>query len=399
LSKNALIAEDDPVSLHILKSMLEQWGYDVITAVDGAEAFHIIRERLDLQLVISDWMMPNVDGLELCQLVRNMKDRPYTYFILLTARSHTEDVIEGMEAGADDFISKPFNQFELKVRVRAGERVLQLQSELAHKVQQLSEASDQMTRDIEAAAAIQMSMLPLRGKAFPGITFAYNYTPCDRIGGDFFNMVDLDGSHVGVYILDASGHGVPAALQSVAIARMLSAFDPATSLLLRGPDFTGPDKVVPPKEVTLQLNSRFQFASTRGDFITFLYGMIDLENLRFTYTRAGHPAPLVISDGKAIQMPQDGGIPIGIIPAPRYSETTVPLKKRNRLYFFTDGLTELASPSGDRFGLERLTTCLESASVLDLEKSIAGIIQESLRWQKEEPRVDDLTILGIEINA
>jgi phosphoserine phosphatase RsbU/P len=397
VNKNALIAEDDPVSLHILKTMLEKWDYRVITATDGVEAFRIFQEKEELQLVISDWMMPNVDGLELCRMVRNLGNRPYTYFILLTAKSQTEDVVEGMEAGADDFISKPFNQYELKVRIRAGERVLTLQNELASKIHLLSMAHDQITRDLDAAEAIQMSMLPARNLTFPGISYAWNYIPRDRIGGDFFNIVNLDENRLGVYIFDASGHGVPAALQSVALGRLLSTYDPNGSLLFKGPENKDEDKIVSPRDVTLQLNSHFQFASSRGDFITFLYGIIDHSKRKFTYTRAGHPAPVVISEGRAFDIPQDGGIPIGIIPSPQYTESSVNLKNHDRIYFFTDGLTEMASPSGDRFGESRLLEYLIEAHKMDLEKSVTGAVQEVFKWQQDKPRTDDLTILGIEI--
>jgi phosphoserine phosphatase RsbU/P len=399
LTTKVLIAEDDPASLLILRTLLEKWGYRVTTATDGADALLKLKEADDLQIIISDWMMPNVDGLELCKLVRSMPNRLYTYFILLTAKSQIEDLVEGMEAGADDFIAKPFNQFELRVRIRAGERTIVLQNELSRKVDELSEASRQMMHDLEAAVAIQMSMLPPKGKKYPGINFSYNFTPCDRIGGDFFNLVALDGNHLGIYICDVSGHGVPAALQSVALARMLSIYDPSASILLKQISCEGEDHIVPPCEVASRLNMGFQFASTRGDFITFLYGVLDCKERTFTYTRAGHPAPVIISREKQVLSIDEGGIPLGIVPDLTYNEQTIKLHKGDRLYFYTDGLTEIADSNSVRFGEEHLRSYLTSAMDQGLENSVDGVVQEAIKMLGQRQRADDLTILGIEVEC
>jgi phosphoserine phosphatase RsbU/P len=379
--------------------MLEKWGYIVTSATDGADALSKLKESDDIQIIISDWMMPNLDGVELCKLVRSMPDRLYTYFILLTAKAQIDDLVEGMEAGADDFIAKPFNQFELRVRIRAGERTIVLQNELSRKVDELSEASRQITHDLEAAVAIQMSMLPPRGKKYPSINHAYNFTPCDRIGGDFFNLVVLDGDHIGVYICDVSGHGVPAALQSVALARMLSIYDPSANILLRQITCEGEEHIVSPSEVASRLNMGFQFASTRGDFITFLYGVLDCKDRTFTYTRAGHPAPVIISREQLLPTTDVGGIPLGIVPDLTYIQQTVNLHKGDRLYFYTDGLTEVADSRGERFGEERLRNYLSSAIDQGLEDSVEGVVQEAIRMLGQGQRTDDLTILGIEIES
>jgi sigma-B regulation protein RsbU (phosphoserine phosphatase) len=399
LIRKALIVEDDPVSLHILKTMLEKWEFVVITATDGGEALAKFQVDRDVEMVVSDWMMPNMDGVELCKKVRAIPGRPYTYFILLTAKSQTVDVVEGMEAGADDFISKPFNQYELRVRIRAGERVLELQSQLEKKLEELSDATEQMRWDLEAAAAIQMSMLPSRQKTFPAIDYAWRFIPCDRIGGDFFNLVKLDDHRIGIYIFDVSGHGVPAALQAVALGRMLSAYDSSASILLKPGSTSNDHLILSPREVMSTLNSRFQFSGTRGDFITFLYGILDTKDLTFIYTRAGHPSPIVVSKGELIPVLDDGGIPIGIIPEPVYREHSVQLSPGDRVFFFTDGLTELANPKGARFGEERLKKYLKKTAKNRLERTVEDLTQMISNWQGEEPRMDDLTILGIELET
>lgn len=122
-----LIAEDDLISRRVLEANLVEWGYDVIIASDGLEAWELLQKPGAPNLVISDWMMPHMDGLELCRRIRQMESSGYIYFIILTAKGGKEDVIKGLEAGADDFLVKPFDRQELKYRARIGERIINLE--------------------------------------------------------------------------------------------------------------------------------------------------------------------------------------------------------------------------------------------------------------------------------
>lgn len=142
-----LIAEDDAVSRRLLQAMLAKWGYDVQVMRDGVEALRALRDENAPGLAILDWMMPGMDGVDVCREVRKRADGPYTYVILLTTRNRREDVIEGMDAGADDYITKPFDAHELQVRVRAGVRILDLQSALLAAQEQLriQAAQDSLT--------------------------------------------------------------------------------------------------------------------------------------------------------------------------------------------------------------------------------------------------------------
>ncbi len=127
-----LIADDDPVWSHITGRTVKKWGYDVELARDGIEAWTILERHDAPQLAVVNWMMPNLDGIDLCRRVRARTHGPYTFIILLTARDHRDDMIQGMAAGADDYISKPFNPAELRVRLKAGERVVDLQTSLVN---------------------------------------------------------------------------------------------------------------------------------------------------------------------------------------------------------------------------------------------------------------------------
>jgi two-component system, cell cycle response regulator len=139
-----LIADDSIISRHLLEATLRKWGYDVIVACDGIEAWDELQKDDGPSIAILDWVMPGLTGPEVCRLVRQNAREPYTYLLLLTSKSSKEDLIEGMEAGADDYITKPFDQHELKVRLRAGTRIVELQSELLTARETLRE---QATKD------------------------------------------------------------------------------------------------------------------------------------------------------------------------------------------------------------------------------------------------------------
>lgn len=139
-----LAAEDNPVFQSMLRTMLTKWGYEAVMARDGTEAWNVLQSADAPRLAILDWMMPGIDGVEVCRRVRSASREPYIYILLLTARTDSEDLVEGMEAGADDYLTKPFNAHELRVRLRAGCRILDLQEQLLHAREALR---DQATHD------------------------------------------------------------------------------------------------------------------------------------------------------------------------------------------------------------------------------------------------------------
>ncbi len=132
-----LIAEDDIISLHLLEALVRKWGDEVVPVRDGIAAWDLLRHEQAPRLALLDWVMPGLDGLEICKQLRAQTDRPYTYTILVTSRTQAEDVVRGLEAGADDYISKPVRPLELKARLQTGRRILELQEQLLAAQQEL----------------------------------------------------------------------------------------------------------------------------------------------------------------------------------------------------------------------------------------------------------------------
>src|SRR5579859_1149355 len=130
LKMKILIAEDEPVSRRLLEAFLRKWDYAVVAVAEGNDALALLEAEDPPRLAILDWMMPGIEGVEICRRVRERSGRPYTYVILLTARGHKQNLLAGLKAGADDFLSKPFDAEELRARLQAGERILKMQDEL-----------------------------------------------------------------------------------------------------------------------------------------------------------------------------------------------------------------------------------------------------------------------------
>lgn len=390
-----LIAEDENVSRRMLQKTLEKWGYEVVSTANGVEAFGAFQQN-DFSMVITDWMMPEMDGVQLVEKIRNADNRDYVYIIMLTANSKKEDLVVGMNAGADDFVAKPFDKGELHVRLRAGERVINLEKNLFVRNQELERINQRMKLDLTAAAEIQKSLLPSRPPQVPGISIGWEFRPCDELAGDILNVFQLDEHHLAFYVLDVSGHGVPAALLAVSLSRMLSPeIDSASLLKTRGAD--NQPRITPPAEVTTQLNRRFQMSPENGQFFTMLYGIIDLRSKELRYSSAGHPGIILTSrngDGRILKVPS---LPIGFLDENIYEEHTVQLQSGDRIFMYSDGLPEAEDPADNLFGMDRMVKYLKDYNAMNIKESISMLLVEVNMWANG-PLKDDVTLLGIEIH-
>lgn len=403
-----LVADDDPISLKVLEKTLLKWGHDVTLARDGAEAWSKL-EQESFPLVVSDWMMPEVDGIELVKRIRRREGRSdgqsYTYIILLTAKSTKDELVEGMEAGADDYMVKPFDASELNSRVRAGERIIRLEQSLDQRNQELQSASDEiaqanekMRMDLEAAARIQRGLLPANFPDTPVVKFSLFFEPCEELAGDILNVFRLDEAHVGLYVLDVSGHGVPSALLSVALHHLMSPVM-EQSYLLKRPIEDNPGYVInPPVAVAGHLNHQYPIQDDIGLYFTLLYGLLDLETRVFRYVQAGHPAPVHVAANKPAGLVEsEGGLPIGFLDNFQYVENAVKLDPGDRIYIYSDGIYEVMNAKAEMFGQERFAESLSQARDVELDESLTQAFQDIKRWNGDSRLEDDVTMLAFEI--
>ncbi len=206
-----LIADDDPVSRRLLHVCLTKAGYETIVSVDGAEALAIVNGTDCPRLMVLDWMMPHVDGVEICRAIRKLAQEPYIYVILLTARGRQEEIIEGLEAGADDYITKPFDLEELKARLRAGKRILDLQEQIVFAREQLRNQAthDSLTGLLNRPAILETLHREVSRSAREGTSVAVIMADLDH----FKHINDTYGHAVGDDVLRESARRMLTAIR------------------------------------------------------------------------------------------------------------------------------------------------------------------------------------------
>jgi diguanylate cyclase (GGDEF)-like protein len=194
-----LIADDAPVSRRLLEGALKGEGYQIVVAEDGAEALRILEEDGYPRIVILDWMMPQADGVEICRSIRKRAREPYVYLILLTAKGEQTEIIEGLEAGADDYMIKPFDLRELKARVRSGRRIVELEEQLlsARELLRMQATHDSLTGLFNRAAILDMLQTELARSSREGRPLSIIATDLDR----FKNVNDTYGHQAGDAVL------------------------------------------------------------------------------------------------------------------------------------------------------------------------------------------------------
>ena len=405
-----LIAEDDRITRTSLARQLTSWGHEVVAADDGQQAWEhysrtdaIAPAPAPFDLVITDWEMPRLSGVE---LVRRIREAPqaqggYTYLIILTSRSDKADIVSGIEAGADDYLSKPFDKGELRVRLLAGERIVTLERTLSRQNSELQQANARIRSGLEAAARVQQSMLPREPIVTPRVCTAWQYVPCDELAGDAVGLYLVDDRYLVAYVLDVSGHGVPAALLSVSAMRALEPEPPESSFLR---DLSLADghlgTVARPARVATELSRRFRAGENDGRYLTMSLAVLDTHDGRLQLTSAGHPPALLVRDGRSIEIPDAGGFPIGMLDGGSYDDATINLRPGDRLCLYSDGVIEQFSPNGveDQFGEERLLKHLigHARAGVEPDRVVNDIVADVSRFSGGRAFSDDVSLVIVD---
>jgi len=392
-----LVADDDRLQRSLLETALSSWGYEVTSVADGMQAWELLQGGESFSLLITDWVMPELDGVALCRKLRQEPRDAYLPVILLTSREGSDHTIEALNSGADAFLTKPFSTSRLLAQIRVAERILGLEERLAEQLRELRIANERLEASLAAAGAVQSSLLPDVSPKIHGVDFEWSYQACESLGGDMFNIFRLDERRVGMYVLDVSGHGPSAALQSVTLSHVLTPFDQQGGILKRISERSGRYEVTSPPEVARRLNRAFPLIERSGQFFTFLYGILDVETRIVRYVKAGHPGPIVVSRGGVRCLEKGGGIPIGILPDAEYEEEQLELAPGDSLVFYTDGVLETLSVRREAFGLDRLIQTIgETEGGISVRLKALQLHLDA--FGLGEPRRDDVTFVGLQIS-
>ena len=359
--RRVLVVDDSRLQRRILRSSLKKLGYDIVEADNAESALEICARGLP-DLVLSDWMMPGMNGLEFCRAFRTLSADEYGYFILLTSKSEKNEIAQGLDAGADDFLTKPVNPDELRARISAGARVIGMQRELSDANRVVTETLDQLQmvydgidRDLIQARKIQQSLVPELSRQFGASRVSLLLKPCGHIGGDLVGMFSPGLGTLGFYNIDVSGHGITSAMMTARLGGYLSSTHFDQNLAMKR--FNYHYRLNPPEEVARMLNARLIADPGIEEYFTMVYAVVDLHNGGLKLVQAGHPHPLILRRDGTADFVGEGGLPVGLVPDAPYQQFEAQMETGDRLLLYSDGFTECRLENGDM---------LESEGLLDL---------------------------------
>jgi len=385
-----LMVDDAAATRTLIRVLLQQNGWDVLEARDGREACHLIKSD-DIRIVITDWMMPGMDGLSLIEWIRAREEGNYIYTILMTSRDQLKDSVRGFSVGADDYIAKPVAPEMLHARLGVANRILKIQDELRAQQVHLQKSRDLVTRDYEAvkedlenAAAVQKSQLPGNGLLSQSISSAWCYRPAMGISGDYLDIFQVGEDRLFFYLLDVSGHGVAAALRSSAISQLLRPI----SGIMEGLIEQGPSHVISKLNQHLCVdNQDIEY------FATLVMGDIDAATGLLRFASAGHPPPMLLRQGEQASQIESGGLPIGIDPGASYSHEEIQLRASDSLLLYSDGLLDCEDRDGRHYGIDSLRKQVDKYDGFDLAGLLSQLEHSLDEWRGETALSDDLSLL------
>lgn len=384
--KHILIVDDSTSNLRYTAKILRDNGFKTSLASNAHDALKLIKHHIP-DVILLDIIMPNINGFELCETIKSNQQFKDVPIIFLTSRSDATDIVQGFRAGGADYLTKPFQNEELLVRIKNQLKIAHLTRELLKTSQDLKEKQEKLVEDLQAAGNIQRSLLPPNNIEFPCINIASEYKPCESVGGDIFNVLELKKNHYAFYMVDVSGHGVPSSLIAVAVTQALQI---ASGLVINHES----GKVNSPAYVLDRLNKQFPFE--RFDkFFTIIYGYIDCCKGEFTYSHAGHPLGFILKNYTDIKPLSVGGSLIGVSDAP-FKEEKIDLKKGDKIIFYTDGITEHQSEDGNMYTEERLKEKFLELGMFPLDSIFDYLYKDVIEFGGDVKQKDDMTMLGIE---
>jgi phosphoserine phosphatase RsbU/P len=376
--KLVLVVDDAPANLHAVHSILKN-DFKVRVATSGAKALELVKVKPYPDLILLDVMMPEMDGYEVCGILKatpEMRDIPV---IFLTGKTEADDETKGFEVGAVDYIHKPFSPAVVRARVHTHLGLREAREQLARQLLFIN-------NELEMAREIQLSILPQEIPKIDGMEITARYIPMSSVAGDFYDFIRVDNKHIGVLVADVSGHGLPAAL----IASMLQ-----VALAAQSVHASDPGQVL--AGLHQALCGKF-----KRHFVTAVYVFVDTEKKFMRFAGAGHP-PLLLWRGatQSTSELEENGRPLGMFPDSTYSAGQTQVQAGDKLVLYTDGIVETESPSEQAFGVDLFKGFLQSKHDLRADLFADSLLDELSSWS-EHPRgqgqQDDITFLTIDFH-
>jgi phosphoserine phosphatase RsbU/P len=396
-----LLADHGDPARRLLARLLRRGGYDVAEARTGPEALDLC-QKLSPQLVLSDWALPQMSGLEFCRAFRQLQRDSHGYFVMLTTDAKSADISAGLAAGADDFLAKPIAPLELLARLAAGERILRIEEELRASNTQLRQAPTQLSatqaaieRDLREARKLQQGLVRQRSGRFGQVEISLLLRPAGHVGGDLVGFFPISEERVGLYALDVSGHGVTAALLTAQLSVHLSGSSDQ-NVALRGAQ-SGQDAAGPAALARFFNNMMLEEMST-DSYFTMIYGELHHASGHLRMVQAGHPHPVLQRADGTIEHLGKGGMPIGLVEQPIFDQIEVVLNPGDRLLIASDGITEARTPHGQELGNDGLEAVMRTNAFLHGHSFL-----ESMTWSISEycrgERQDDMSAVLVEFQG
>ena len=379
-----LVVDDEPRNVRILQIQLNARGYTVYTAADGLQALEVVKEEMP-DLILLDINMPKMDGFEVVKQVRANEATEFIPIVMITAlRDTRENRIKSIEAGADDFIEKPFDSLEVLARVRSLLRIKHYQDTLAKYNARLQD-------ELQMARSVQEILIPQDGvQELSGFRVASHCCPEMAVGGDFFDVWEIAPNRLGVFISDVMGHGVSAAFVTVFIKTILAEFQQQIE--------NNPGHLL---EI---LNTRFNdlISSRLFMFATAFCGIIDLDKGEFVCANAGHSFPFLYNAQEKTYHPvgdKNTGNGLGIWRDSVYETTHYPFDQLSRMFLYTDGVYEAKNPKGEEFTVDRLRRLVDAWTDQSVAELVTSVSEAIDTFTDNCPKDDDLTLIAIEVSG
>lgn len=366
-----LIVDDSSTNLQVLMRTLQVSGHRILAAKDGPTALDIAKKtRPDLMLL--DVMMPGMDGFEVLRQMQAQPETKDTMVIFLSARGEVSDKVSGLELGAIDYITKPIQGEEVLARVG-------VHLSRQHLERELRQNRDRLDKELVGAARMQRQLLPTKMPVHPAVKFGTYYQTSRHAGGDYYDVLQLSGNRLGVFVADVSGHGAPSAI---------------VMAMIRAVIHTYPGMPDDPPSVLRYINRHFEYLWDTPMYATAIYAVFDLNRRALRVSSAGHPLPLSVNPrGEVSSANVETAMcllwnELGTIPCAEY-----PLAPGDRWMFYTDGVTDRQSPDGTMFDLERLQSALARHGAQKPDQIVTDIVAELDQFSGGVEPEDEQTLL------